>query len=238
MNCKRVEELIPLYAGGDTGPRETGEVRLHLSGCTSCAALAAEYETSRAWLSAAPGELPGELDEALIADMKRGVMRELQEPDSRPFLFEVIRSAFAGLASQPAVAVALLLIVFGVLTLWLYRAKPTAPEQARVTSGSRDSSGSNVEPPTKAHEKVKPTHLGKNAIAGSNHNNSPNTRRAVVAQRTVVQDTKRTGETHTPLAAAVQTSGMLRIDIQTDDPSIRIIWFAPKDADSPQANLE
>jgi hypothetical protein len=34
----------------------------------------------------------------------------------------------------------------------------------------------------------------------------------------------------------VESGGMLRIDIQTGDPNIRIIWFAPKGFDGQQAN--
>jgi hypothetical protein len=29
---------------------------------------------------------------------------------------------------------------------------------------------------------------------------------------------------------------MLRIEIQTSDPNIRIIWFAPKEVESPKSN--
>ena len=131
MNCKRVEELIPLYVGGDIDRRVTAEVQSHLKTCGGCAELAAEYEASRNWLSGASPEL----DEAMLTDVKRGVMRELRTASSRPGWFELMSAALARALSRPAVAAALLLVVFGALTLWLYLAKPAPPVQIQLTDG-------------------------------------------------------------------------------------------------------
>lgn len=234
MNCKRIEELIPLYAGGDIDSRLTAEVQSHLQRCDGCSGSATEYETSRAWLNAATPEL----DEALLADVKRGVMRELREPGSRPGLFESISAALARVVLRPAVAVALLMAVFGAVTFWIYLARPAAPESIQLTEDEParvtpvpngiDTPG-RVAPPLRRRQD---DHWRKPVIARSHkeERTGAESRQASTGNSDVAVDAQ------TPSALAVESSGMLRIDIQTGDPNIRIIWFAPKEVDGPQTN--
>jgi hypothetical protein len=58
----------------------------------------------------------------------------------------------------------------------------------------------------------------------------------VTAEQATTQTAEATIEARSPSAVDVDSDGMLRIEIQTVDPNIRIIWFAPKEIDNPQTN--
>lgn len=232
MNCKRAEGLIPLYVGGDIERRAAAEVQSHLTTCNGCAELAAEYEASLTWLSGASPEL----DETLLADMKRGVMRELETANLRPVWFEAMSAALGRALSRPAVAAALLLIVFGALTFWLYLAKPASPVQIELTKDAPDQT---TQPPNK-HEStgaIKPrpssTDDRRRVALATRHRGKRN---GADSRQASTQSANALPEGQPPSAVAVESSGMLRIEIETGDPNIRIIWFAPKEVDGQQAN--
>ncbi len=239
MNCRRVEELIPLYAGGDIDRRLTGEVQAHLERCSGCAELAAEFESSSNWLAGAAPQL----DEAMLADIKRGVMRDIQKVKPRPGWFELMSRTIAGSLLRPAVAAALLLVVFGALTFWIFvgREAPTLPTEAK---GPPDQL---VAPEQLAAEQddgnstsVKP----KERRIGYDHhprvvrvsNSQRRKRRAAGSEQVTTQAANSLHEAQSPSLRPVDSGRMLRIEIQTGDPSIRIIWFAPEEVDSQQTN--
>src|ERR1044072_7409839 len=121
MNCRRIEELIPLYVECDLESGEAGRVSAHVETCESCGALVAEYESSQAWLRL--NTLP-DFDEAKLDDMKRGVMRGVDEARERPWFFVFFaRSLMPGRAFA---AVAALLIIFAAFALYVYWGKSSA----------------------------------------------------------------------------------------------------------------
>src|SRR5215467_4794700 len=80
MNCGRIEDLIPLYVGGDLDAKTTEGVRDHLNSCTDCAMIASQFEESRRWLD---GSTP-RFEDALFDDIKRGVMGEISAIQPAP----------------------------------------------------------------------------------------------------------------------------------------------------------
>lgn len=239
MNCRRVEELIPLYAGGDIDRRLTGEMQTHLEKCSGCAELAAEFEASSNWLAGATIEL----DEAVLADMKRGVMRELQTLKPRPGWFELMSGTIAGTLLRPAVAAALMLIVFGALTFWVFigRKASTPPTEAKGTADKQ------VAPEQFAIEPGdddSPRLTTKERRIGYEHhpravrfsNSQRRKLRAAGSRQVTTQAANSSHEAQSPSLRPVDSGRMLRIEIQTGDPSIRIIWFAPEEVDSQQTN--
>jgi len=232
MNCKRVEALMPLYAGGDIDMQTTAEVQSHVNTCGRCAALAAEYEASRNWLSGATPEL----DEALLADVKRGVMRELKTASSRPGWFELMSEALSRVVLRPAVAVALLLVVFGALTFWLYLTNSASPVQINVAEDAPDKA---PQPPA-GHQSPGPlkpqrsSTYDRRRVAVSNPHRGKRT--ASDSRQASTQNANAMPEPQPPSALAVESGGMLRIEMQTADPNIRIIWFAPRQNDSEETN--
>lgn len=239
MNCRRVEELIPLYAGGDIDRRVTGEVQRHLEKCSACAELAAEFEASGNWLAGATPEL----DEAVLANMKRGVMKELQTVKSRPGWFELMRETIAGTLLRPAVAAALLLILFGALTFLVFvgRKAYTLPTEAK---GPPDQLVAPEQLATEQDDGNSPSVKPKERRTGNDHhprairlsNSQPPKPRDAGSEPVTTQVANSSHEAQSPSLLPVDPGRMLRIEIQTGDPSIRIIWFAPEEVDSQQTN--
>jgi len=230
MNCRRIEELIPLYVGGDVDRRLSGEVQSHLKTCDGCAELAAEYEASRDWLSGAPPEF----DEDLLADVKRGVIRELENAKPQAGLFELMSETIARTLLRPAVAAGLLLVVFGALTFWLYAEKQNSkpPTEAVVTEDKGAVERVALDP----HGDATPGAKEQPKRTGVNHHHRRQRSIGVTAEQAITEIAEATNEAQSPSAVAVDSNGMLRIEIQTVDPNIRIIWFAPKEIDDQQTN--
>lgn len=234
MNCRRIEELIPLYVGGDVDRRLSGEVQSHLKTCDGCAELAAEYEASRNWLSGAPPEF----DESLLADVKRGVIRELGNAKPQAGLFELMSETIAQTLLRPAVAAGLLLVVFGALTFWLYVARQgsKSPNQAVVPENKVAPERVARDPHVNAKELPRRAAVNHHRRAFDASSNRRQRSIGVTAQQAIIRIAEATNEAQSPAALAVDSGGMLRIEIQTVDPNIRIIWFAPREIDNQQTN--
>jgi hypothetical protein len=230
MDCRRIEELIPLYVGGDVGRRVSGEVQSHLKTCDGCAELAAEYEASRNWLSGAPPEF----DEALLADVKRGVLRELENAKPQAGLFELVSETIVQTLLRPAVAAGVLLVVLGALTFWLYaeRQGSKPPTQAVVPEDKVAPERVSRDPHVNAKEQPRRVAVNHHRRAFDASSNRRQRSIDVTAQQAITKIAEATTEAQSPAALAVDSGGMLRIEIQTVDPNIRIIWFAPREIEA------
>src|SRR5688500_8913110 len=107
MNCKHVEELLPLYVGRDLEEKQARMVNAHLQACTQCARSAQEYgETNQLFQMFEPPQF----SEATYAAVRSSVLREIEREASAPTLFDFIVRPF-----QPrvmwAVSTAVLLAV-------------------------------------------------------------------------------------------------------------------------------
>jgi hypothetical protein len=174
----------------------------------------------------------------MLADMKRAVMRELQSVKTRPRWFELMRVTIAATLWRPVVAAALLLLVFGALTIWVFvgRKASTLPTEATATSKPAivpeqiaGAPGDDKSPSVTPKER------------GTSHDYHPRgvrRRRSGTAgsRQALTQIANSHHEAQPPSLLPVDSERMLRIEIQTGDPSIRIIWFAPEEVDSQQTN--
>src|SRR5205085_2400166 len=115
MDCKRVEEWIPLYVEGDLRFAQAGDLRAHAQTCEACGALLAQYEQSQAWLRANATPM---FDEAFIDTVRAGVMREITAiPARRPFV-ERLREWIA--PRRFALVTAALMLIFIALAAFVY----------------------------------------------------------------------------------------------------------------------
>ena len=226
MNCRRTEELIPLYVGSDLDPSTSAAVRDHLASCGDCAILANQFDQSRRWLdNATPG-----FEEALFEEMKCRVMRDIGALESRRGVRDwLMRSIVPIFGPRRLVfAAALLALAAGILfLLYSSRAGLTKPDEQRardehdapqtpgVARASDDSDRDNPAPHQRHHRrKIRIRHDVEMPAA------------QVAIQKAAGTDIR---EVFTEPEGGDQ---MLRIEIQTSDPNIRIIWFAPKEIDS------
>jgi hypothetical protein len=247
MNCRRVEKLIPLYVEGDLAPGIADRLTSHLDWCGRCNWLADEYRESQGWLRTSE---PPEFDEAFLDNLKAGVLSRIEETSARPSLLASLVQQWS--RRQVLALSAALLIIFGALVFYIYQVRtranpsvleavepppndemkrPNEPRLAATNPGRADGVGLR-----------KPRHGKSYATTRSRGGNPPSAEQTF--ERPFVSQTHRLKDSATASAepaVLLPSSGddspeMLRIEIQTSDPNIRIIWFAPKEVESPKSN--
>jgi hypothetical protein len=241
MNCTIVEKLLPLYVEGDLSERETAEVRAHLSSCDDCSGLSEEFIASQSRLhNFAVPEFGAEFYEQL----RGAVLREINSgPAPRPYFFQTLRTLFTW---RPAAAFALaLLALCGALSLILYRSlaerdapllaieenmgelNPAEIKEATAQdvkdASTREGGGVVRQQGIAARDNVKRQRAGAGAQA--------NTRRAGSIPKSVDVEDASVAETMQGNGGTVEANSkqaIARMEIQTSDPNIRIIWLGRK----------
>jgi hypothetical protein len=238
MNCRRVEKLIPLYVEGDLDSERADAVESHAGSCEGCTGLIAEYEESQRWLRSFA---PPHFEESEFYDLKRGVLKQINEREARaPFLHRLA----GGVARRLAFAtVAALLVLAGSLAFYAYR--QGANQDARPDDLAADDKGRQEKRSPEIPLEKQPRDLNQTAQVTRNlgrpRNAARGKRRVVIARR--VRHRKPPDNTGRESHVAKETKGeitfdpapaqeVLRIEIQTSDPSIRIIWFSPRETNS------
>ncbi len=246
MRCTHAEKLIPLFAGDDLPAREADALRRHLKSCANCRRLAAEFEESRDWLRefAAP-----QFDNEVLNDVRDSVLRDIGRIENRT---GQLRWIVPGWNLRFAFATSLALLLLGSLFgLMINRRQPprdprsnqaemekSGANQAELPSGKTPNDRANIDErfaqgkPDRRRFKRKPIKPG---LKGS-----PQTEERMAEPDLITQNMDTGVSASDPSAAANPEDAdmdasrdMLRIEIQTADPNIRIIWFAPKSDAAP-----
>lgn len=234
MSCKQIQELLPLYVGRDLDEKRERLVATHVESCPACAAETKEYRESRQLLQEF---VPPAFSDTVYANMRRDVLREVESTKSTgPTFAETIANLF-----RPRLVWAMatvVLIAFALFGLYVMTSRQPAPNQT-------------ARKPTPAVQTV-PNELPENqsATAPSNSNQADNTagnqprprrnyrnanteRPGAVAVNAVKQsplnrDASATVKNSTePDSFPARDEGkVMRVEMQTKDPNIRIIWFS------------
>lgn len=215
MKCRRVEEVLPLLVEGDLGRRKSLRMAKHLEDCRSCRDLAAEYRESQSWLRTNSQKL--DLDESVFDGLRRQVLSQIRQDN--------VATGVRGPRFIPAVAVGILIIVAGIALYFSQRDRqsdgsrsPELVQEQRETPAGTPQKVIRAAVPRSASKRVKP-------------------RRRVTPAVRVEREEVAITPTEQPLVSDVPEVSMsgsaeqvdphtLRIEIQTSDPNIRIIWFA------------
>ena len=246
MNCRRVEKLIPLYVEGDLARGIADRLASHLDWCGRCNWLADEYKESQSWLRTSE---PPEFDEAFLDNLKAGVLSRIEETSARPSLLASLMQQWS--RRQVLALSAALLIIFGVVVFYIYQARmggrtpvieraDHAPDSESPPSNETRQNGGTE---TATGAGLGRRHHHKSHATAKSRGGNPTSAEHTFETRLVSQ-THRLGDSATASAepaVLLPSSGddspeMLRIEIQTSDPNIRIIWFAPKEVESPKSN--
>jgi hypothetical protein len=248
MNCRRVEKLIPLYVEGELEVDKAGAVLAHTLACARCNKLAAEYEESQRWLRS---YAPPDFYDASLYDLKLSVLREINGRRARVTFLNSV----AGLWRRRLVLAtsAAFLIIFAALGVYIYQHKANeAPARDDTVAGGEavqeEQTPELAQRPEVTKQALRAGFIRKRnrrpatvargeTLAGSVKNRGPSIERRDM--KAVEQ--ARTGETKDTLSGEGAASpGVLRIEIQTSDPSIRIIWFSQREnsADQTKPNTE
>ncbi len=238
MNCKDVQELLPLHVGGDLAAKKTQAVTVHLENCGACADSAGEYrESYRLTKEFEPPTFSAEFYDGIRQSVLSEIARDSNKSRSW-FLADFLPRSFR-LRPEWAIAAMLLVAVFA---FYFVSNRDKGPSET-VRTPSSGYPGEVV--PTRSPE-----------VAGTVTPGPPNNERKRIVRnglairkprpykgvRPVNEPTYSAQPMNTPEeavavspAAPTISEKPLRMELQTSDSNIRIIWFTYQNAkqDSP-----
>lgn len=249
MNCRRVEKLIPLYVEGDLESHSRERIASHLEWCGRCNWLADEYRESQSWLRATQ---PPDLDEAFLSSFKADALKLIAETNAKPSLLASVIQQWS--RRQVFALAGAMLIFVAVVVFYVYQAGTSRKLHVAETTGTPENKvplpPDSQPAPDKAPNTKLATGADLKALQRSTPHRSVNARAgrpALSPQRIEsplpTQISRSEGPGLVSFEPKVEPSGsgddlppMLRIEMQTSDPNIRIIWFAPREVERPKTN--
>jgi len=247
MNCKQVEILLPLYVSRDLNETRERSVTAHLKDCINCIGAAEEYRQTRQLLQ---GFAPPAFSESVYADIRQKVWREIETPAVAPSVVDLMAGWFTPRLTW-AVAVSLLIVVsvFGlyfsagqrpvrqeavlncpVINRNVSIQQKGAPGRESSTNSPIASSGGVNRP-----RQVYIRHFDRRG----DRRRAPDRINSLVAHAPDAAALPSAGNSVEPNASSDSQSGKtLRMELQTKDPNIRIIWFVPRDTKPVSSGLK
>lgn len=237
MRCELFEQLIPLHVGGDLEPHDANDLRQHLTGCAKCRQLNEEFQASQNWLVAYA--VP-EFDEASFAKMRTSVLSEIERQEKRGRWFERLLPKFSPRFVLASATIALAIVTGLVATVYRQQISPKknggeaiadngqnaaalkegqSSGQVSAATNGRVSAATGRERGFHRPHHVKTEELPPEALTNGGSLNP-------LEPPVVPPDEPAAVETAAP--AEPEPKEMLRIELQTADPNIRIIWLTPK----------
>jgi hypothetical protein len=257
VNCKHVQELLPLYVGHDLEEKRAKLVTAHVRNCAECASSADEYRETRQLLQQFA---PPPFSDAVYAGIRRRVLQEIGRESTAQARPQLVASLFRP-RIRWAFATALLFAVC--LFAFYFSTNRTNERQHVAINPPVVDPSKGDEQPTPQPRDDKPPSSGREsggstgalgdrnngshgAIAGSVNRVQQSQRRkspgaAAVARswsgsvnkaktRAIVEASPKTNSAGDPDAGLDRDPGSsqktLRMEIQTRDRNIRIIWFS------------
>lgn len=235
MNCKHVQELLPLYVGGDLEEKGAKLVTAHVQSCAECAGSAAEY---RETLQLVQLFEPPAFGEATYSALRRSVQREIERQSNQPTLFDFITRPF-----QPRVLWAVSSVVLLAFCLSVYHFVANRNDGQSNGSQIAGDHGGGQNPSGRTAPGLKSEPVGGAGAAPVSRRTLPGSRLNLPAQK-IWHPTRSGGAPPPSLHAksapysppvephraffntAADSEKALRMEIQTKDPNVRIIWFS------------
>lgn len=214
MNCRRIEESIPLYVEGDLAADKARTVAHHLLDCQSCAAVASDYRASQQLLK---GYAPPDFSPAFFDGLREGVLREINKESRQPGFIEMLAARFNWNLALSAAMLALLFVATGA---YLYLNRSGAGPEEQIANGQPDAE----DKPSYDHSSSVGIPIEESPAPAPR---KPRPRPRVNPAR-VVRGEPRTVVARVETKTVPRDEEKLRIEIQTSDPNIRIIWFSSK----------
>ncbi len=251
MRCEHFEKLIPLYVGGDLEPLEADSVRQHLNTCAHCRQLNSEFQDSQNWLT---GFAVPKFDEASFANMRASVFREIERQEKRgswPAWIDWLLPKWSprqgwGPGLMLASATVAVAITTGLVAV-VYR-QQTIPvksggeiianndkqaDTGNIKQYGSDSVGVPVSNPISGKHRSLRSKRVDSPLPPEAFNNGgfSNALEPPVTPEETAEQVATTAPAEQVAATVPQEpveKEMLRIELQTADPNIRIIWLTPK----------
>lgn len=238
MNCKQAEKLLPLYAGRDLEEKRATLVTEHLQRCAACARVADEYRES---VQLSKEFAPPVFSEAVYAGIRQRVLRQIETEAMAPAWSQTIPSLFRSRLTWAIAGVLLIVVSIFAIQFIINRRNveqqlanepPTSVQpgtEERSNSGPQDNRRADLPPSVN-------TGGQKQQLAGVPQLQRKRSRDmktigvkspdAMFTANTVSPQPSRLPQpTLFPPPNAAALVKPLRVEIQTKDPKIRIIWF-------------
>jgi hypothetical protein len=211
MDCKYIASSVWLYVEGDLKPRPQQLVRRHIASCRNCAAVVREVTDSQQWLKSRETE---RFDDAVLDSVRRGARLKIAAMGGARFKGLAV---FSRINWKPLIlACPVILLMCWSTTHWVLERKRNSPARVQVA----DADGHTV-------DSVPNTKTARGTAAGKDFSERTPGRRNRKPLRRVAPEPSRPDSRDQVLAAGeTRQPRPLRIEIQTEDPNVRIIWFA------------
>jgi len=241
MNCRRVKKLLPLYVEGDLALNVAEQISAHLDWCGRCNWLADEFNESQSWLHTSGQP---EFDQAFLDNFKSEVMSRLEQTKRRPSLLAAVAQYWS--RRQVLAMSGAILIVIGMVVFYIYQARfgvdtktiETATQVPEPEAPIIEQPKADVDP-SPNHRSAQSKHARRHPIQKTERARPMDNLR----DSALFFQANRSDEIGNPDEMAIKPQDakddlpeMLRIEIQTADPNIRIIWFTPRITDGPQTD--
>lgn len=241
MNCQQVQNLMPLYAGGDLEASRARIVAAHVQSCETCSAAAREYRETRQLLQKF---VPPTFTEDFYAEMRQSVWQNIEKKPTSPAFSTIISDLFRPrLAWAVATTLLIALSVVGIYVISRRSAVPQPvvshqPPNNHKTPDDQPAPSSQNDTSTAASASSSNSRRTSVHQADSRQNGKTIQKRGNVAAVSAVA-TVSPGAISAPKASDLRqiangssyaSPAPLRMEIQTKNPNIRIIWFTHREA--------
>jgi putative zinc finger protein len=237
MKCKHVQDLLPLYIGGDLAGKRAKLVSAHMQSCLACAGTADEYRLTCELVQLFS---PPEFSEDVYSEMRQSVWHEIGQQSAQPSRQDTIGGLFQPRLRWAAAAVVLLAVCMFAFFLFNQRQK-SRPQLAEVPGSDQRNTRDKQSTASSRDELVKAPGSDLTVREGARFpvkmsSVKPRVRPTVPR---VAQSIKSSLPVRSAaFSPAVERNGAaltvtasdktLRTEMQTKDPNIRIIWFSPQ----------
>jgi len=241
MNCKQAEELLPLYAGNDLDERHARSVTEHLQTCAACTRVAAEYREGFQLMQQIAAPV---FSEDVYAGVRRDVLREIDAGTSAPAMLQPLANLFRPRLTW-AVASALLIAVslFAIYFIGKRSADPPplADRQQPSVQPSTTDPGDRTSPGERKPRIASSANEDNHDAKGVRPGRRKSLRQIDVQPNVVASTSVNSQSTSNPGVApsmdskssdAAPAEKPMRVEIQTSNPNIRIIWFTQQPANT------
>ena len=248
MNCKKITQLIPLFVGEDLEALEMEQLSAHFAACNLCDDAVKEFQSSQFMLHnfAAP-----EFDEDVFAQMRSSVLNEIACPQ-----IENLSTSFWNWKVAFAASLAMIILVSGIALNRHGNPENHIAQTANIgevkTTNFNFYASKNSTNTLPVVRKIPKPRSGRNSIAqgeasvskrnpGNVIENHPSPERATYepmiaatiahtdqAANILPQAENTTAMTNPNSEKSIPEPEMLRMEIQTADPNIKIIWLMPQ----------
>jgi len=243
MNCKRIQELLPLYVGGELDNEQLQKITIHVRSCEACLESANAYREVRQLIH---GFEPPTFSDSFYAGLRKQVLGELETKGHSPivpllagFRWPSVRWSLAAALLVAVCALAFYFSVDRAVEKQFVGPSPTVvrttdeltsnPDLSRLKGSGAEKGRGNTPPKRKRV-------FGAEPGAGKSIERSQLRKEAEPLERPgKMVAGESPGNTVTSVAGTEDLpTRMLRMEIQTKDQNIRIIWFSapPNNPDS------